>query len=168
MECKNPLRQRFFSCKTALITDALSKYNIDIAALIETRFAGTSQLEEVSAGYTFFLIGKSEEDSCLSGVGFVIELDIAKSLSSLLKGINDDITTLVLELNNNSSAPLVSCYTPTMNTPVLEIDDFYDQLQSFLKFHIETNLSLWETLMHGLVLTIRHGLVSLALTGSGV
>lgn len=37
--------------------------------------------------------------------------------------------TLVLELCNNSSVTLLSCYVSTMNTPVPEID-IYDQLCS--------------------------------------
>ena len=40
--------------------------------------------------------------------------------------------TLALELDNNSSATLVSCYAPTMNAPVQESNDFYDQLRSVI------------------------------------
>lgn len=36
---------------------------MDIATLIETRFAGETQLEEVSGDYTFYCIGKPEQDT---------------------------------------------------------------------------------------------------------
>ena len=40
-------------CHTAIIAHKLSRYNIDVAALSETRISGSSQFEEVTAGYTF-------------------------------------------------------------------------------------------------------------------
>ena len=47
--------------KTVLVSLALHKYNIDIAALSETRLAvARSQLEEVKGGYVFFWSGKSD------------------------------------------------------------------------------------------------------------
>lgn len=42
--------------RTALIAKILHQYQIDIAALSETRFLGGSQLEEVGGGYTFYCI----------------------------------------------------------------------------------------------------------------
>ena len=69
--------------KMALISRTLQKYNIDISAISETRLAGSSQLEEVGGDYAFFWIGKSEEEHRLSGVGFGIKSELAKSLPSL-------------------------------------------------------------------------------------
>nr|VZI50141.1 unnamed protein product [Spirometra erinaceieuropaei] len=40
--------------RTALVVRELARYKVDIAALSETRFSEQGQLEEVSAGYTFF------------------------------------------------------------------------------------------------------------------
>jgi len=40
--------------RTAIIAHELARYNIDIAALSKTHISGSSQFEEVSAGYTFF------------------------------------------------------------------------------------------------------------------
>ena len=40
--------------RTALITAELKRYNVDIAALSETRIAGEGSLEEVGEGYTYF------------------------------------------------------------------------------------------------------------------
>lgn len=116
--------------KTALISLALRKYNVSICALSETRFAGTSQLEEVGGGYVFYWIGKDEEEHRQSGVGFAIRSDIAKSLTSLPKGVNDRIMTLTLDLENESHVTLISCYAPTMSCSEQEIENFYDKLRS--------------------------------------
>ena len=43
---------------TALVGKELSRYNIDIAALSETRLADEGQLTEAGCGYTFFWIGR--------------------------------------------------------------------------------------------------------------
>ena len=118
--------------KTALISHALRKYNIDISAISETRLAGSSQLEEVGGGYVFFWIGKNEEERRLSGVGFAIKSELAKSLPSLPQGVSDRIMTLSLSLDNNKSATLVSCYAPTMYATQQETDDFYDQLRAVI------------------------------------
>ena len=42
--------------RTAIIARELARYNIDIAALSETRISGSTQLEEVGAGYTFSVL----------------------------------------------------------------------------------------------------------------
>jgi len=39
--------------RTAIIAREMERYNIDIAALSETRLCGSTQFEEVGAGYTF-------------------------------------------------------------------------------------------------------------------
>ena len=54
--------------KTALICLELEKYDIDIAALSETRLAGVSQLTEVKGGYDIYWSGKDETESRHSGV----------------------------------------------------------------------------------------------------
>ena len=100
--------------KTALAFRELKKYNIDIAALSETRLAGSSQLEEVKGGCVFFWSGNGESEPRHSGVGFAIRSKIASYLPSLPKGISDRIMVLTLELERNNSVTLVSCYTPTM------------------------------------------------------
>ena len=45
--------------RTALVSKELSRYNIDIAALSETRFAEEGPLTELASGYTFFWKGKA-------------------------------------------------------------------------------------------------------------
>ena len=55
---------------TAIVAHELSRYNIDIAALSETRLAGTGDLAEVGAGYTFFWSGKASDEPSEAGVSF--------------------------------------------------------------------------------------------------
>lgn len=56
--------------RTALVALELKRYNIDIAALSETRFSGAGSIEEMS-GYTFFWQGKAEGPR-QAGVAFAI------------------------------------------------------------------------------------------------
>ena len=72
--------------RTALIAKELRNYDIDIAALSETRLPDESQCEEVGAGYTFFWSGKAANDKRQSGVGFAIKTSIAKHLGTIPKG----------------------------------------------------------------------------------
>ena len=46
--------------RTAVVAEELKRYNIDIAALSETRLSGEDQLEETGSGYTFFWSGKPD------------------------------------------------------------------------------------------------------------
>ena len=43
--------------RTALVGRELGRYDIQIAALSETRFADVGEIKEVGAGYTFFSSG---------------------------------------------------------------------------------------------------------------
>ena len=54
--------------RSAIIDHELQKYNIDIAALSETRVHGNSQFEEAAAGYTFFLTGHPTDGPSQAGV----------------------------------------------------------------------------------------------------
>ena len=57
---------------TAIVAHELSRYNIDMAALSETRLAGTGDLAEVGAGYTFFWSSKAADEPRKAGVGSAI------------------------------------------------------------------------------------------------
>nr|VZI47295.1 unnamed protein product [Spirometra erinaceieuropaei] len=62
--------------RTALVARELARYNVDIAALSETRFSEQGQLEEVGAGYTFFWSGRPRAERRDAGVAFAIRTDI--------------------------------------------------------------------------------------------
>ena len=90
---------------TALVARLLGRYQIDIAALSETRFAGVTQLKEVGGGYTFYYIGKPENAPRTSGVEFAIRTKLARQLDSLPRGINDRLMTLRLRLTIRTALP---------------------------------------------------------------
>ena len=118
--------------RIALIARVLKEKSISIAALSETRFADTGQLEEIVGGYTFYWIGKPADEHRQSGVGFAICNDLARSLKSLPVGINDRLMTLRLAIGRNRYATLVSSYAPTMTNPDDAKDKFYSELRSLL------------------------------------
>ena len=66
---------------TAIVAQELARYNIDIAALSETRVLGETVIEEPGGGYTFFLQGKPIGDKCYHGVGFAIRTKLVSILS---------------------------------------------------------------------------------------
>ena len=57
---------------TALVAAKLGRYNIDTAALCETRLADEVSLTEVGESYTFFWKGLPSDCQRIHGVGFVI------------------------------------------------------------------------------------------------
>ena len=118
--------------RTALVARELARYNIDIVALSETRFAEEGQLTEDGGGYTFFWSGRSKEERRESGVGFAVKSHLVKNLASLPKGVNDRLMTLRLPLGENKYATLVSAYAPTMTNPDEVKDKFYEELESVI------------------------------------
>ena len=59
--------------RMALVGRELGRYDIQIAALSETRFADVGETKEVGAGYTFFWSGRKSEERREAGVGFAIK-----------------------------------------------------------------------------------------------
>ena len=54
--------------RTALVGRELGRYDIQIAALSETRFADVEEIKEVGAGYTFFWSGRKMDAKVKRGV----------------------------------------------------------------------------------------------------
>ncbi|KAL8558760.1 hypothetical protein ACOMHN_043703 [Nucella lapillus] len=71
--------------RAALIGRELAIYNIDIAALSETRLTGEGELCERGAGYTFFRSGRGPEERREAGVGFAMETSLVGRLLFLPK-----------------------------------------------------------------------------------
>ena len=69
---KRPQRQ------TALVAKELKRYNIDIAALCETRLSKHGSL--IENDYTFFWSGKAEGEKREFGVGFALKNNIVSKL----------------------------------------------------------------------------------------
>ncbi|XP_014662371.1 PREDICTED: uncharacterized protein LOC106805334 [Priapulus caudatus] len=117
--------------RTALVARELERYNIDIAALSETRLTN-DQLTESGGGYTFFWSGRSEEERREAGVGFAIKNHLVLKLSSLPKGMNNRLMTLQLPLRLNRTLTMVSAYGPTMTNPDNVKDKFYEELDALI------------------------------------
>ena len=71
---------------TAIVAHELSRYNIDMAALSETRLAGTGDLAEVGAGYTFFWSGRAADEPREAGAGFAIRAVLIPKMKPFQKG----------------------------------------------------------------------------------
>ncbi|KAJ1141066.1 hypothetical protein NDU88_007402 [Pleurodeles waltl] len=118
--------------RTALVTRKLSRCNIQIAALGETRFPDESQLTEVKASYTFFWSGRSSDERCEAGVGFAIRSNLISKLVSLPKGFNDWLMSLRLPLKGKRHTNFISTHAPIMTNPKEIKDKFYEHLESFI------------------------------------
>ncbi len=81
----------------------LKRYNIDIAALSETRFSGESSLEEIGGGYTIYWIGNPEGVPRTGGVALAIRSSIAQCLETLPKGINDRLIIMRMKLTSRDT-----------------------------------------------------------------
>ena len=112
--------------RTALVTRELKQYNVDIAALSETRFLDKGEFSEVGSGYTIFWSGRKSESQ--AGVGFAVRTSFVSKLESQPKGISDRIMTMRLPLQDNTNATLISAYAPTMANPDDIKEVFYQQL----------------------------------------
>jgi hypothetical protein len=116
--------------RTALIGRELARYNIQIAALSETRLPDEGQLTETGAGYTFFWSGRGQEERREAGVGFAIQTTLVNKLTTLPKGINDRLLSLRLPISGKKHATLISAYAPTMTNPDDVKDKFYEDLEA--------------------------------------
>ncbi|VDL92391.1 unnamed protein product [Schistocephalus solidus] len=110
----------------------MARYKVDIAALSETRFPEQGQLEEVSAGYTFFWSGRPKAERRNAGVAFAIRNDIVGRLPCLPQGINDRLMSLRLPLRGDQLATIISAYTPPMTSFDAAKDKLYEYMHALL------------------------------------
>ena len=93
----------------------LARYNIDIAALSETRLHGEDSLSEVGAGYTFFWRGVPEGTRRNHGVGFAVKTKLLQRIPESPIGINERLMTWRIPLAKERFATLISAYAPTLD-----------------------------------------------------
>ena len=84
----------------------LAKYNIDIAALRETRFPESGSFNNLE--YSFFPSGKSEGERREAGVGFAIKKDIVAMLTEIPRPVSDIIMTMRLPLSKDNVVTIIS------------------------------------------------------------
>ena len=111
--------------RTALIAKELDRYNIDIAALQETRLQGQGQLQEEK--YTFFWSGRADERR-EAGVALAIHNQIAKKLPSLPTGTSERIISLRVPVVNQRFLCVICVYAPTMLYSNEDKEAFYQSL----------------------------------------
>ena len=114
--------------RSAILARKLARYDIDIAALSETRISAENQFEEVGAGYTFFTIGQVEGKPRQAGVGFAIKSALVSRLQEHPKAVNLRLTHMKLELAHGQTAVLISAYAPTMDAADEVKEEFYSTL----------------------------------------
>ena len=118
---------------TAIVARELDRYNIDIAALSETRILGDSVIEEAVGGYTFFLKGNPEGGKCYHGVGFAVRTKLVKNLLGKFPiGVNERLMHMTLPLQN-SELFIISAYAPTLGHNDEEKERFYSTLGDLIK-----------------------------------
>lgn len=116
--------------RTALVSLELQKYNVDIAALSETRLSEEGSVKEKD--YTFFWKGVQQGVPRVHGVGFAIKNSLVSSLTELPVGISERIMTLNMKLTNSQKITLISVYAPTMTANINVIENFYQELDNVL------------------------------------
>ncbi len=119
--------------RTALVALELARYNIDIAALSETRLHGEDSLTEAGAGYTFFWKGVPEGSRRNHGVGFAVKSKLLQRIPESPIGINERLMTWRIPLAKKRFATLISAYAPTLDAEHNIKDDFYRALDAILQ-----------------------------------
>ena len=118
---------------TAIVSRELARYNIDIAALSETRVLGETVIQEAGGGYTFFLKGKPDGDKRHHGVGFAIRTKLVPLLQGKYPvGINERLMTMSLSLEDYT-LNLFSVYAPTLPSSDEAKESFYGALNDAIK-----------------------------------
>ena len=118
---------------TAIVSRELARYNIDIAALSETRVLGETVITEVGGGYTFFLKGKPDGDKHYHGVGFAVRTKLLPLLQGKYPvGINERLMTMSLSLEDYT-LNLISAYAPTLPSSDECKESFYGALSDAIK-----------------------------------
>ena len=119
--------------RTALIAQELSRYNIDIAALSETRLADEGSVTEDLGGYTFFWKGYPQNENRIHGVAFAVRTALLRSCVENPVGISARLMKLRVPLTNSRYVTLFSCYAPTLTSTEEVKDDFYNRFDEEIR-----------------------------------
>ena len=111
--------------RSALICNELHRYNIDIAALQETRIEGQGQVREET--HTVFWYGKAGVRR-EAGVAFAISNRLLPKLPSLPKGLSERLMSLRVPLAKKNFLILICVYAPTMTYSEQDKETFYEEL----------------------------------------
>ena len=97
----------------------------DIIGLSEVRRSGIEYIT-LKSGHKFFYSGNN---SGHGGVGFLINKALAGNVVKI-KGLNERICMLTLELSNTNSINVIQVYAPTCSHEDAEVEELYDKISS--------------------------------------
>ena len=111
--------------RTAIIAKELERYNVNIAALQETRIEGKGRIWE--SKYRIYRIGKTQ-GRWDAAVAFTVKNNIASRLSQLPTGISERIMSLHIPIGKECYLSLICVYAPTMTYSEDDKEAFYQEL----------------------------------------
>ena len=114
--------------RTALICKELARFNIDVAALSETRLSGEGNIREAGSGYTIFWKGKDQDEPRIHGVGFAIRSQLVHQHNLVPTAISERVMSIRMPLTRNRSLTLISVYAPTLTSEDEVKASFYNLL----------------------------------------
>ena len=114
--------------RTAVIASELARYDIDIAALSETRLADEGCLQEVGQGYTFYWKGLPADQRRIHGVGFAVKTSLLASIEDSPTIFSERLMTWRIPLARARYMTVFSVYAPTLPSADVEKDSFYSSL----------------------------------------
>ena len=117
---------------TALIASELSRDNIDMAVLSETRLADEGSLNEMASSYTIFWKGLPANSRRIHGVRFAIRTKLLRTLPESSAAVSERLMTLKISLAKHRHATFISTYAPTLPSD----DETKDHCYAILRFTI--------------------------------
>jgi len=114
--------------RTALVAAELRRYQVDIAALSETRFSESGSLTEEGEQFTYYWSGRRVGLPRIHGVGFAVSNKLNRCLVEAPKVISERLMMLRLPLTRGKHVTFISAYAPTLASDDREKDAFYGAL----------------------------------------
>ena len=106
---------------------ALEERNEDIIGLSEIRKIG-EQIITRENGNLFYYLG---ENKGRNGVGFMVKKNVRKYVTEI-KGVNDRIAILKLEISDKEKLKIIQIYAPTSVASEHDHRNFYNKLQEII------------------------------------
>ena len=119
--------------RTAVICHELARYNIDVAALSETRLSGEGSLCEEGEGYTIYWRGYPDGVPRIHGVGIALRNSIAANLTESPVYVSERLMTLRIPLVRGEYVTIISGYAPTLSSDEEDKDQFYESLNESIR-----------------------------------